>query len=45
MVYSSIGVLNRAPIGAGADLPKIISDAFSAIATTPALVFATTRRG
>jgi hypothetical protein len=31
--------------GVGADLPKIISDAFSAIATTLAFVFAPTRRG
>jgi len=32
-------------MGAGAGLPKIMSDAFSAIATTLAFVFAPTRRG
>jgi hypothetical protein len=32
-------------IGAGAGLPKIKSDAFSAIATMLAFVFAPTRRG
>ena len=32
-------------IGAGTRLPKIMSDAFSAIATTLAFVFAPTRRG
>jgi hypothetical protein len=32
-------------IGAGAALPKIMSDAFSAIATMLAFVFAPTSRG
>ena len=32
-------------IGAGAGLPRIMSDAFSAIATTLAFVFAPTTRG